>query len=54
MTGTKISIYGKTVGIIGPLDSLLDAKKAVESLLSGSPHAHVYSWLEKRQKRVRL
>ncbi len=45
-----ISVYGKTVGIIGSPEGLSVARKAVESLLSGSPHANVYRWLEKMRR----
>jgi len=54
LTETRLSIFGKTVGIIGPIEYLVDARRAVESLLSGSPHAHVYRWLERRRKQRRL
>ncbi len=50
LTQTNVCVFGKTVGIIGPADYISDARRAVESLLSGSPHAHVYRWLEKRRK----
>ncbi len=53
ITGCYISVYGKTVGIIGSIINVPIAKKAVESLLMGSMHASVYKWLEK-QKRSNL
>ncbi len=53
LTETYIRVYGKTVGIIGPLENITDARRAVESLLSGSTHARVYKWLEKRRKERR-
>ena len=49
LTETYISVYGKTIGIIGFSENVAIAKKAVESLLSGSPHSSVYKWLEKRR-----
>jgi ribosomal RNA assembly protein len=48
-TGCRISIYGKTVGIIGEGEMLRTARKAVDALLTGSPHAFVYKWLEKQR-----
>jgi ribosomal RNA assembly protein len=48
-TGCRISIYGKTVGIIGEGEMLRIARKAVDALLTGSPHAFVYKWLEKQR-----
>lgn len=47
-TKTKISIYGKTVAIIGlPEDATL-ARQAVEKLISGRTHKAVYGFLEKK------
>ena len=53
LTETSICVFGKTAGIIGPADDITDARRAIESLLAGSPHAHVYRWLERRRKRRR-
>ncbi len=53
LTSTTVCVFGKTVGIIGPAEKITDARRAVESLLAGSPHAHVYKWLEKRKKQRR-
>ena len=53
LTGIHISVYGKTVGLIGELEALPIARKAVESLLAGQPHASVYKWLEQRRKELR-
>ncbi len=53
LTQTTICVFGKTIGIIGPADYISDARRAVESLLAGSPHAHVYKWLERRRKQRR-
>ncbi len=53
LTETYISVYGKTIGIIGFSENVAMAKKAVESLLSGSPHSSVYKWLEKRRSNMK-
>ena len=50
LTNTFISVYGKTISIIGEAEDVIICKKAVESLLLGSPHANVYKWLEKNRK----
>ena len=50
ITECHISVYGKTVALVGESEKLAVARKAVDSLLKGSPHARVYRWLE-RQKR---
>lgn len=50
LTNTFISVYGKTIGIIGDPEGVVYSKKAVESLLQGSPHSNVYRWLEKNKR----
>ncbi len=51
-TETYISVYGKTIGIIGEAETVMLARKAVESLLQGSPHSSVYKWLEKKRREI--
>ena len=48
-TGAKISVYGKTVAIIGPQEHIQKARKAVEMLLTGAKHASVYRFLEQNR-----
>ncbi len=52
-TGCDLSIYGHTVGIIGDLEPLNDAKHAVEMLLRGAEHASVYRYLERKRRDAR-
>jgi len=54
LTETFIVVYGKTVSIIGTVERAVLAKRAVESLLEGSPHANVYRWLEKKRRQLKL
>jgi len=54
LTDAFISVYGKTVCIIGEADSASAAKRGIDALLSGAPHATVYRLLEKlRRERKR-
>lgn len=53
-TETSISVYGKTICIIGKIENAGIAKKAIEDLLSGAPHAAVYRWLEKKRKDLKM
>jgi len=46
----KLSIYGKTIGIIGKWDRVMIAKQAIEKLLLGSLHSTVYRFLEKYKR----
>ncbi len=54
LSGTEISVYGKTVAIIGNPIQVEVAKTAVEKLVRGSPHGVVYKYLERRRKDLEL
>ncbi|MBN2457754.1 RNA-processing protein [Candidatus Woesearchaeota archaeon] len=54
LTETYICVYGKTIGIIGSPERVSVARRAVESLLSGSPHSTVYKWLEKQRRELKI
>ena len=54
MTGTHVSIYGKTVSIIGDMEHLQIAKEAVEMILDGARHKTVYSFLERKKQEMKL
>lgn len=53
LTECNISVFGKTISIIGLPESTANARQAVESLLRGSTHANVYKWLEKRRRELK-
>ncbi|MBL7056350.1 RNA-processing protein [Candidatus Woesearchaeota archaeon] len=53
LTESYISVYGKTISIIGETEGASMAKRAVENLLKGSTHANVYKWLEKRRREIK-
>ncbi len=46
MTGAFISVYGKTISIIGNYKEVEHARKGVEMLLKGHKHPYVYRHLE--------
>jgi len=50
VTETKITIYGRTVSIIGMNPGLDYAQRAVSMLISGAPHSAVYSRLERMRR----
>ena len=50
LANVEISIYGKTISIIGNATNLNVARHAVINLLQGSKHGNVYSYLEKQRK----
>ncbi|MAG18146.1 MAG: RNA-processing protein [Candidatus Diapherotrites archaeon] len=47
-TGANISVYGKTISIIGKEEEIEKAKKAVEMLLGGASHQAVYGSLRRK------
>jgi len=53
LTDTSICVYGKTIGIVGRTDNVANARRAIESLLSGSIHSNVFRWLEKQRRYMR-
>lgn len=53
LTDCNVSVYGKTVALLGDYEGLVIARRAVESLLSGSGHANVYRWLEKQRRELK-
>ena len=52
LTDTHISIYGKTIGIIGEVSQVSVAREAVAMLLQGSMHKTVYQFLERKRKEI--
>lgn len=53
LTECRISVFGKTISIIGQPEPAYSARQAIESLLRGSTHANVYKWLEKRRRETK-
>lgn len=53
MSGAEISIYGKTVAIIGSTDQVKTARHAIEMLIDGMPHESVFSYLDKKKKEAK-
>ncbi len=54
LTDTHISVYGKTISIIGEIGNVGIAKNAIEKLLQGNMHAGVYRDLERKRRDMRL
>lgn len=51
ITEVKLSIYGKTISIIGKWDCVQFAKEAICMLLEGRKHGTVYKFLEESIKK---
>ena len=54
MTSVDISIYGKTVSIIGDMEQIHIAKEAVEMILNGVRHKTVYAFLERKTRDMKI
>ncbi|NOX71742.1 MAG: RNA-processing protein [Candidatus Micrarchaeota archaeon] len=52
-TKTRLSIYGKTISIIGTPHDVQIAGEAVEMLLEGAMHRTVYRYLEGTKKKAK-
>jgi len=48
-TGAKISVFGKTISIIGSPEAVEIARKAIEMLLEGAKHKTVIAYLKREQ-----
>lgn len=52
-TDTHLSVYGKTISIIGYLEELRVAREAVTMLISGMAHSPVYTYLQSQKRRLK-
>jgi len=53
LTNTSMSVYGKTIGVLGECSEVSIAKRAIEMIIQGSMHATVYKWLENQRRKMR-
>jgi ribosomal RNA assembly protein len=54
MSGVDLSVYGDTVAIIGNSIQLPIGRTAVDMVLSGSEHATVYRYLERKRATLKI
>lgn len=54
MTGAYLSVYGKTVAIIGMPDQADDAHTAISMLINGSEHNTVFNFLDRKRKEAKM
>lgn len=52
MTEIDMSVYGKTIAMIGKAENIQVAQQAVTMLLNGSSHSTAYNYLEKNQAKI--
>jgi ribosomal RNA assembly protein len=49
LTNTKLTVYGRTVAIIGVEEDVELAEKAIQMIINGSAHPTVYRFLERQR-----
>ena len=54
LTGCHVSVYGRTVAIIGEAGEVQNASQAVRSLATGSQHKTVYNTLQKARTKRKM
>ncbi len=52
-TGAHVSIYGKTIALIGTAEQLAVAREAIQTLLDGAKHSSVYRFLERKRREMK-
>ncbi len=53
LTNSRISVYGKTVSLIGYPEQNAVARAGIDMLLKGSSHGPVYNFLEKKKSELK-
>ena len=53
LTDTYVSVYGKTVAILGEYEPVQVAKEAVYMILRGSSHSKMYRFLESHRRDIK-
>jgi len=53
LTDTDISIFGKTVSIIGNHEAVENVKTSIEMFIKGFSHRAIYAFLEKKNAQMR-
>ncbi|HWQ62837.1 MAG TPA: KH domain-containing protein [Methanospirillum sp.] len=53
LTNTEISVYGKTVAIIGMIERVKVAREAIEMLINGVSHESVYAFLDRKKRELK-
>lgn len=52
-TECYVSVYGHTVSLIGDFGYMRIAKKAIQMIIDGYPHAQIYKFLQKKRREMK-
>ena len=50
MTDVEISVFGKTIALIGYPEQLKTARAVIDTLIEGVPHENVFAFLDRKKK----
>ncbi|NIO38480.1 RNA-processing protein [Candidatus Bathyarchaeota archaeon] len=53
LTEAHVCIYGHTVGIIGDIEQVQAARRAIDMLIKGSQHRTVYEFLHRKRRELK-
>jgi len=53
LTDVEISVFGKTVALIGYPEQLKTARAAIDMLIEGVPHENVFAFLDRKKKEAK-
>ena len=53
LTGAEISVFGKTVAVIGGVEQTKTAITAIDMIIEGLPHESVFAFLDKKKKEAK-
>lgn len=53
MTDVEISVFGKTIALIGYPEQLKTARAAIDMLIEGVPHENVFAFLDRKKKEAK-
>ena len=54
LLNVHVSIYGKTVAILGDVESVAVAREAIEMLVEGAQHSTVVRFLERKRRELKM
>ncbi|ABR56178.1 KH domain-containing protein [Methanococcus aeolicus] len=53
LTDTDVSVYGKTIAVLGDYESVQIAKEAINMILRGNSHSKMYKYLERHRQDIK-
>jgi len=54
LLNVHVSVYGKTVAILGDVESVAIAREAIERLVEGAQHSTVIKFLERKRRELKM